>query len=401
MEVYVGRQPIFDRHSNVFGYELLYRRSMNNFYEGVDGNQATRDLIYNAFFAMQIEDLTEGKVGFINFTDAMVRDLVPEILPKEQLVIEILENSIVDQDLIQACIRLKEKGYILALDDFVLNPSFEPLLELVDIIKIEFPNVSLETQRNLIKKHKHKIRFLAERLETREEYNVALQMGYDYFQGFFFSKPVIYKQNDIGVLNTSILNIIHQLRTLDPDYNRIAQAVELDVGLSYKVIRLSNTISFGARYSIRSVRQALVRIGILELRRWFNVLLLKDLQQVENHELIKQSLVRAHLMENLAQYCGAKEQSLDYLLTGMFSSIDVLLSKPMEEVLMGMPLVDTVKAALLGEENDLKRVLDFVKRYEAMDINPETFDFPLGKIDLESFNGHYIEALRWIKQMEL
>ena len=401
MEVYVGRQPIFDRHSNVFGYELLYRRSMNNFYEGVDGNQATRDLIYNAFFAMQIEDLTEGKVGFINFTDAMVRDLVPEILPKEQLVIEILENSIVDQDLIQACKSLKEKGYILALDDFVLNPSFEPLLELVDIIKIEFANVSLETQRNLIKEHKHKIRFLAERLETREEYNVALQMGYDYFQGFFFSKPVIYKQNDIGVLNTSILNIIHQLRTLDPDYDRIAQAVELDVGLSYKVIRLSNTISFGARYSIRSVRQALVRIGILELRRWFNVLLLKDLQQVENHELIKQSLVRAHLMENLAQYCAAKEQSLDYLLTGMFSSIDVLLSKPMEEVLMGMPLVDTVKAALLGEENDLKRVLDFVKRYEAMDINPETFDFPLGKIDLESFNAHYIEALRWIKQMEL
>ena len=401
MEVYVGRQPIFDRHSNVFGYELLYRRSMNNFYEGVDGNQATRDLIYNAFFVMQIDDLTEGKVGFINFTDAMVRDLVPEILPKEQLVIEILENSIVDHDLIQACKSLKEKGYILALDDFVLNPSFEPLLELVDIIKIEFPNVSLETQRNLINKYKHKIKFLAERLETREEYNVALQMGYDYFQGFFFSKPVIYKQNDIGVLNTSILNIIHQLRTLDPDYNRIAQAVELDVGLSYKVIRLSNTISFGARYSIRSVRQALVRIGILELRRWFNVLLLKDLQQVENHELIKQSLVRAHLMENLAQYCEAKEQSLDYLLTGMFSSIDVLLSKPMEEVLMGMPLVDTVKAALLGEENDLKHVLDFVKRYEAMDINPETFDFPLGKIDLESFNGFYIEALRWIKQMEL
>ena len=401
MEVYVGRQPIFDRHNEVFGYELLYRRSMNNFYEGVDGNQATRDLIYNAFFAMQIDDLTEGKVGFINFTDAMVRDLVPEILPKEQLVIEILENSIVDQDLIQACKSLKEKGYILALDDFVFNPSFEPLLELVDIIKIEFPNVSLETQRNLIKKHKHKIRFLAERLETREEFKVALQMGYDYFQGFFFSKPVIYKQNDIGVLNTSILNIIHQLRTLDPDYDRIAQAVELDVGLSYKVIRLSNTISFGARYSIRSVRQALVRIGILELRRWFNVLLLKDLQQVENHELIKQSLVRAHLMENLAQYCGSKEQSLDYLLTGMFSSIDVLLSKPMEEILIGMPLVDTVKAALLGEENDLKHVLDFVKRYEAMDINPETFDFPLGKIDLESFNGHYIEALRWIKQMEL
>lgn len=401
MEVYVGRQPIFDRHSNVFGYELLYRRSMNNFYEGIDGNQATRDLIYNAFFAMQIDDLTEGKVGFINFTDAMVRDLVPEMLPKEQVIIEILENSIVDRDLIQACKSLKAKGYVLALDDFVFNSSFEPLLELVDIIKIEFPYVSLENQRNLIKKYKHKIRFLAERLETREEFDVALNLGYDYFQGFFFSKPVIYKHRDIGVLNTSILNIIHQLRTLDPDYVRIAQAVELDVGLSYKVIRLSNTISFGARYSIRSVRQALVRIGILELRRWFNVLLLKDLQQIENHELIKQSLVRARLMENLANLCGFKDSSLDYLLTGMFSSIDILLSKPMEDVLAGMPLVDSVKAALLGEANDLRLVLDFVKRYEVMDISPENFDFPIGKIDLITFHGLYIEALRWIKQMEL
>lgn len=401
MEVYVGRQPIFDRNNAVFGYELLYRRSMNNFYEGVDGNQATRDLIYNAFFAMQIDDLTEGKVGFINFTDAMVRDLVPEILPKEQLVIEILEDSVVDADLIQACVSLKEKGYILALDDFVLSPSFEPLLELVDIIKIEFPNVPLETQRHLLKTYKHKIRFLAERLETREEFNVALEMGYDYFQGFFFSKPIIYKQNDIGVLNTSILNIIHQLRTLDPDYKRIARAVELDVGLSYKVIRLSNTISYGARYSVRSVHQALVRIGILELRRWFNVLLLRDLQQVENHELIKQSLVRAYLMESVAEHCGLKEQSLDYLLTGMFSSIDVLLAKPMDEVLIGMPLVDSVKAALMGEKNDLYRVLDFVKRYEAMEINPETFAFPVADIDLSTFHALYIEALRWIKQMEL
>lgn len=401
MEVYVGRQPIFDRNNAVFGYELLYRRSMNNFYEGVDGNQATRDLIYNAFFAMQIDDLTEGKVGFINFTDAMVRDLVPEILPKEQLVIEILEDSVVDADLIQACVSLKKKGYILALDDFVLSPSFEPLLELVDIIKIEFPNVPLETQRHLLKTYKHKIRFLAERLETREEFNVALEMGYDYFQGFFFSKPIIYKQNDIGVLNTSILNIIHQLRTLDPDYKRIARAVELDVGLSYKVIRLSNTISYGARYSVRSVHQALVRIGILELRRWFNVLLLRDLQQVENHELIKQSLVRAYLMESVAEHCGLKEQSLDYLLTGMFSSIDVLLAKPMDEVLIGMPLVDSVKAALMGEKNDLYRVLDFVKRYEAMEINPETFAFPVADIDLSTFHALYIEALRWIKQMEL
>lgn len=401
MEVYVGRQPIFDRHNQVFGYELLYRRSMNNFYEGTDGNQATRDLIYNAFFAMQIEDLTEGKVGFINFTDAMVRDLVPEILPKEHLIIEILENSVVDQDLIQACKSLKEKGYTLALDDFVLSPSFEPLLDLVDIIKIEFPYVALDTQRSLIKKYKHKIRFLAERLETREEYQVALDMGYDYFQGFFFSKPIIYKQKDIGVLNTSILNIIHQLRTLDPDYEQIARAVELDLGLSYKVLRLSNTISYGARYTVRSVHQALVRIGILELRRWFNVLLLKDLQQVENHELIKLSLVRAHLMERLAQHCGYDDQSLDYLLTGMFSSMDVLLSKPMEEVLIGMPLVDSVKAALLGEDNDLSRVLNFVKRYEALDINPDAFDFPLGKVDLVSFNAFYIDALRWLKQMEL
>lgn len=401
MEVYVGRQPIFDRNNNLFAYELLYRRSMNNFYEGTDGYRATRDLIYTAYIAMQMCDLTEGKPGFINFTDRMIIDRIPEILPNEHLVVEILEGSVVNDELIQSCRILKEKGYTLALDDFVFNPSHEPLMQFVDIIKIEFPNVEIEAQKALIQKYKHRIRFLAERLETREEFGVALSLGYDYFQGFYFSKPVICKGKDIGVLNTSIVNIIQLLRNLDPDYDRIARAVELDLGLSYKIIRLSNTISHGARYSVRSVHQALVRIGLLELRRWFNVLLLKDLQLLENHELIKQSLVRARFMESLVPYCDTNVQSLDFFLTGMFSSIDILLAKPMEEVLKGLPLVEHVKMALLGEENDLSQVLAFIKQYEQVEIDPSSINFPIGKIELKTFHEHYIEALRWMKLMEL
>ena len=236
MEVYVGRQPIFDRYNNILGYELLYRRSMNNFYEGNDADRDTAEVINNAFFVMHFEDLTEGKKAFINFTEAMIVQNVPLLLPKEMLIIEILEQSNITQELIESCLQLKKAGYKIALDDFIFDEKFETLLDIVDIVKIEFPNVSLFDQRQLIHRYKNKISFLAEKVETREEYDLALNMGYEYFQGYFFSKPVILKGKDIPVLNTNIIRVINELYSLEPYFNRISHIIESDLGLSYKIL---------------------------------------------------------------------------------------------------------------------------------------------------------------------
>lgn len=398
MEVYVGRQPIFDRYNNVLGYELLYRRSMNNYYEGNDADKDTAEVINNAFFVMHFDDLTEGTKAFINFTETMIVENVPMLLPKETLIVEILEQSIVSQELIESCIKLKQAGYKIALDDFVFDEKFVSLLDIVDIVKIEFSRVSLFEQRQLLHRYKNKLLFLAEKVETREEYELALNMGYDYFQGYFFSKPVIYKGKDIAVLNTNIIRIINELYSLDPDFNRISQIIESDLGLSYKLLKVSNTVYFEARYEIKSIKQAIVRLGISELKRWFNILLVKDIQIVENKDLIKNSIIRAKFMELIALETSQKQDHLDYFMVGMFSSIDVLLNRDMSSIVEELPFTSDVKNALLGQDNPINSTLKVILNHEYARLNELDREHPILEISQVRFMELYIDAINWVKR---
>ena len=212
MEIYVARQPIFSNNMSLFGYELLYRRSFNNFYEGSDHNAATIDLVYNAFLVMGIQTLTDGTKGFINFTQDLLEQDIPRTLPKDQVVIEVLENVTANEKVIDACRKLKANGYTIALDDFIFNRTdqdYTPLIELADIIKIEFPITDKKEQKKLISKYKGKL-FLAEKVETREEYQEAIAMGYELFQGYFFSKPVILTAKEISSLNVHMVHILEE-----------------------------------------------------------------------------------------------------------------------------------------------------------------------------------------------
>jgi len=397
MEVYVGRQPIFDRYNNVLGYELLYRRSMNNFYEGNDANKDTAEVINNAFFVMHFDELTEGTKAFINFTESMIVDNVPMLLPKETLIVEILEQSIISQDLIESCIKLKQNGYKIALDDFVFSEQYIPLLEIVDIVKIEFSRVSLFEQRRLLNLYKHKLSFLAEKVETREEYDLALNMGYDYFQGYFFSKPVIVKGKDIAVLNTNIVRIINELYAEEPEFNRISEIIQADLGLSYKLLKVSNTVYFEAKYEIKSIKQAIVRLGISELKRWFNILLVKDIQIIENRDLIKNSIIRAKFMELIALEIGLEQEYLDYFMVGMFSSIDILLNREMKTIVEELPFTQEVKDALLGNENPINNALNVIVKHEYAQLNELDLVQPIQKISQSRFMELYIEAITWVK----
>lgn len=194
MEAFVARQSIFDRNLDVFGYELLFRSGHNNFYDGLDENVATSSVISNSLSVIGMENLTGNKRAFINFPYEMLINGAATTLPKESVVIEILENVYPDHDIINACKKLKQLGYILALDDFVLNPEYHPLIELADIIKVDFLLTKSEERESIMEKiNSPKIKFLAEKVENKAEYDQALQLGYSYFQGYFLSKPVIIK----------------------------------------------------------------------------------------------------------------------------------------------------------------------------------------------------------------
>lgn len=398
MDVYVARQPIFDRNMNIFGYELLYRRSMNNFYEGLDDNQATAELINNTFLTMHFNELTSETKAFINFSQDMLIKEIPLLLPKESIVVEILERVEISDSLIAACKKLREEDYIIALDDFIFSKSYLPLIELAHIIKIEFSTVSYEIQKDLISKYKNRIKFLAEKVEIREEYDLALDMGYDYFQGYFFSKPVIMKSKEIGSLNINMIRILDILKEKEPDYQKMTEIIETDLGLSYKLLKLANSVIFGTRNKIYSIKHALVQLGITELRKWVYVLILKDIQNLENRELIKTCLIRAKLMELIAVKIGNNNKKSEYFLTGMFSSVDILMNRNMKELINELPLTADVKEALLGEDNEIKKILDIVINYEAWDrekIYNENID-----VTQEIFMSSYIEALMWVLKLD-
>ena len=399
MDVYMARQPIFDRNMSVFGYELLYRKSMNNFYEGTDDNQATAELINNAFLTMHFPELTGGGKAFINFSRDMLLNDIPMLLPAQLTVVEVLERVEVDEDVVEACRELSEKGYIIALDDFVFSEQYLPLLEIAHIIKVEFPVVNHDDQRQLIKRYKNKVKFLAEKVETREEYQIAYDMGYDYFQGYFFSKPVIIKEKEIPPLNANLINIMKLLNHGDPEYQQIAEIIETDLGLSFKLLKLANTVCFGSKYEIRHLKQALVRLGFIEIKKWIYILLMKETQTIENKELIKTCFIRAKFMELMAMEIGADSIQFEYFLTGMFSSIDVLTNKDMEEITNEIFLPDSVRDALLGQGSHIKYALDIVTNYELLIWDGLVLDKIADGAVRGDLVNMYMEALVWVMNL--
>ena len=210
MHVFVARQPIFDRNNDVIAYELLFRSGYENAYDNVDGNQATLTVIANSFYELDLKTVTNNKKAFINFTEKLIKEEIATILPCEHVVIEILETIEPTDEIIIACKKLKEKGFILALDDFVFDKKYNKLLELIDIIKVDFIITKGYERKKIfdILKINNKIKFLAEKVETIEEYNEAMEYGYTYFQGYYFSKPTIIQAKSIPSNKYTALEIL-------------------------------------------------------------------------------------------------------------------------------------------------------------------------------------------------
>lgn len=400
MDIYVARQPIFDEHMKLFGYELLYRRSSSNFYEGENPNTATMELLHSSFLTVGFDQLTDGTRGFINFTQDLLESGLANILPKDRVVVEILENVEANDVVIAECKALKEQGFVIALDDFIFNRTdrdYTPLIELADIIKIEFPITKKEHQRKLLKKYADRITFLAEKVETREEYAEAVKMGYQLFQGYFFSKPVMVKSKEIATLNVHLVHILEELHKADPDFSFITDSIQKDLGLSYKILKVANSIYFGGKTRINSLRQAVIRLGTQELKRWISIMLVREFENDENSELIKICLLRGKLLSLLAQELNQSKLEADYFLTGILSSIDVILSQDMEKILSTLALSEEVKSTLLGGNGQLAECLKCIILYEKFKFDNAQVRLEKMNIPFPRFIDLYFEALIWLK----
>jgi c-di-GMP-related signal transduction protein len=396
MNVFVARQPIFNRGEQSVAYELLYRKSEINSYTHIDGDEATADVIINGFFNIGVEELSEGKKCFINFTENLLNLKLPTYFEPESIVVEILEDIPINKELVSICQELKELGYTIALDDFAIQESYELLPELlkyIDIIKIDFLQTPLYDRRRMITRYKsHQVSFLAEKVETREEFEIALNDGFDLFQGYFFSKPDVLSTPDIPAYFQTHYQISEELSKREPNINDIASKIEQDVALSYKLLRLINTAAFFTRNKINSIKHALVFIGLQEFKKWIYVLTIKQINHEKNtgqEEVIKLSLIRAHLCEQLSQKIG-KTESSPYLLAGMFSLIDNLLHCEMNDALQKLPLSDEIKDAINGKNNEIGKVLNWAIQIEKCKWNIS--DLPLTANEISEC---YRNAIQW------
>src|SRR5208283_711955 len=244
MDLYIARQPIFDRGKGVVGYELLFRDSLVNYFPRVDRDTATTKVLSGSFFSFGMERITGEKKAFINFTQNLLTSEIPYMFPAESTVIEILEEVRAVPSVIEACRKLSLAGYALALDDYFPKNNMQALVKLANIIKIDIQAMTVEEiNKIMLDPASRKIKFLSEKIETYEELKKAMDMGFDYFQGFFFSKPEIIKGRDISASAMHLLNLVIAVSKPDADMNELAEIVEREVSLSYKLLRYANSAS--------------------------------------------------------------------------------------------------------------------------------------------------------------
>ena len=257
MKKFVARQPIFDAEQNVFAYELLFRTGMEDFFNFDDSDQAASSVIVDSFLLFGLETLTGGQKAFINCTREMLVKGYMALLPKEQVVVEILETVEPDEEIIGACLRLKRAGYLLALDDFVYEDKYEPLLELADIIKVDFQATEAAGRKSLVERMAPRgVKLLAEKVESKQEFEQAVEMGYDYFQGYFFSRPQILSGQDVPGYKLNYLRVLQAVNRPEVNLREIENVIKQDVSLTYKLLRYLNSafLASGPRSSPSNMR---------------------------------------------------------------------------------------------------------------------------------------------------
>jgi c-di-GMP-related signal transduction protein len=349
MDVFVARQPILDRKQQLHAYELLYRTDgVHNEFDGTEAASATTKVISSSILSIGLERILCGKKAFLNFDHRLLLDQMYLSLPRHTIVIEILESTEPTSDLIALCKSIHEQGYLIALDDFVWHPRMEPLTQIAKLIKIDTRATARVEQERLLRAYQPRgIAMLAEKVETQEEFDWAFRAGYDFFQGYFFARPVVVRGQEIPAVKTTCLRLLRETQRRDIDFERLASLIREDISLSYKLLRYANSALFGRRQTINSMVRALMVLGEDGIRRWIALAMLPLLATDKPGELITLSIVRAHFCERLAQLTGTARPD-DAFLMGLFSVLDALIDRPLEEALNEVNLDPCITNALLS-----------------------------------------------------
>jgi c-di-GMP-related signal transduction protein len=394
---FVARQPILTADEKVFGYELLFRDGIENFFSSTDADAASRSAL-NTSMLIGLNMLCDGRRAFVNCTrDVLLKDYVT-LLPSGQTVVEVLETVTADDLVVEACRRLKESGYTIALDDFAVNDPREILTDLADIIKVDLRATSPTDAAAMVKRYgPWRCRMLAEKVETREEFNATKKDGFLYFQGYFFRRPEILTAHEIPANQLNYLRMLTAVSQPELDVREIENLVKGEASLCYRLLCYLNSAVFGFAAEIHTVRHALAILGEREVRRWIRLVATLGAGQGKSSDLVLAALVRARFCELLS--AKVQRGDSDLFLMGMLSLMDTILEIPMRQVLDNVPVDRESKAVLLGEVSTLRPFYQLMLAREAGDWKTASVLSSQLHLSDADVADAYWEAMQWARQV--
>ncbi len=397
-QIFIARQPIFDKHKKVYAYELLYRSNPLDYAQVADDSMATLKVMANSLL-FGLQKLTGGKRAFIHFDQELVRAEIPLIFPNELLAVQIPFIRRPGERLVHVCNKIKKRGYPIVLDHVIYQQTetHMPFIQLADIVKVDFRKYHPELIRSTPSTRRPGVMFLAEKVETQEDYQMALDSGYDYFQGFFFQKPHLISRQEMPGYKVNYMRMLQKISDPMLDFSEIEEIIKHDVSLTYKLLRFINSAAYGFRVTVRSVGHALLLLGKREVRKWLSVIVMSGIGSEKPLELMNTAIIRGRFLELVAEQYKLPLDSWEFFLVGIFSMMDAFLDRPLEEILDELPLEDTIKAALMGEDKRTAPVLSMIEEYEKGRWEPFTqYAYQLN-MDVAKLSLLYLDAVEWTK----
>ncbi len=399
MDVLVGRQPILDTANKTVAYELLFRSGTENRFDGTDGSVASTAVIANSFLTIGCNRVLGAKRGFINFTRSLLVEGHANILPKEQVVIEILEDVPPDPEVVEACRKLKEAGYIMALDDVGATDAQFRLQPYSEYVKLDWMALQAGARAPLCDYFRGKgLRLLAEKVETKEDFDSALECGCELFQGFYFARPEILSARQVPTSKLACLRLLSEIQKPDLNFESIETLVRPDVGLTQKLLFFVNSAAFPRRSRIGSLTQALVYLGEGNVRQWVTLAALPKMASGKPDELVTSSLIRARFCELAAEHAEPRLRASSCFLVGLLSLLDAMVGRPLPELVMELGLEAGVAGAILGTSQDgdgLRSLLNLAVALERSDYDCALQCASSSGIALAPAGELHLEAMTW------
>lgn len=371
---YIVRQPIKDRENKVIGYEIQYHGENQAF--GDDKNAqandfAAADTIYN-FLTMNTDKLLRGSLNFMTFTTTLLMKKTPRLFDKNDLVIQIDDSVIIHPLAMHMIQQYAKDGYRIAINEFQFAPRYLGILDGIDYIKLNAATTPELTMKNIIEiAHSMGKQCIATSIETEDEYQKALKLGVDSLEGPYVAEKLTTKTHSSGYLQSNFFRLMVAVTRDEPDVEEIEQIISIDATMTYALLKMANSCYFAMRHRVTTVRQAIMTMGLNELKQWVFLLSASNAEnQMEEgaEEFLRLSFMRASFCSKLMNY--AKDMPIskpDAYLMGMLSTLNYLIDAPMEEILSQIPLRDEVKEALLHQTGRCGMLFDLAVSYERAD----------------------------------